>query len=831
MTSSRPLESSHAAQTTLPESDLSPPLSALQQQALDQACASIAPCWPLDRLIAVSPYWCQRDQPIDWVAARLSALANIQCLMPPDQCLERHSGHQAGDLYAYLDSAAEPLGVTDGYRSLDSIADRLSRLPHWHNISDLADAHRDLHHRMAWRDEIVQQISQFCAAYFQEDGSLNPHCLKPPVGTTLYQHWRTVTCQDKGIALLMGEPGLQHRFRDLPTDRDSLLATASNELGVAPERLEDYALALLLDINGWAAWVAYQDWQDALGEEDARTPGASMQDLLAVRLAWELVIWRHLQAGSPDQAATLGRQWQAQQAALPSLIDRHWQAQRPLWVWQLASEQAFQHPLNQALGASLADTPSPRQAALQAVFCIDVRSEPLRRALEQQSPGIQTLGFAGFFGLPLAHRQRGAAGSVPHLPGLLAPGIALTSGASEGAGQAAGQRHWQARLQEWGRAAASTFTAVEALGLLYAGKLLRRSLGQGTHQAPLDLSELTWCWQGSGEVLSIADKASLAGTVLRAMGLADALAPRVLLVGHGSGSCNNPHAAGLECGACGGQSGEVSVVALARLLNDSAVRERLAADGMAIGADCRFVPALHDTMTDQIKLLEGAEALSAEQHRWLLSAGEQARQKRAPSLGLDAASITAQALQQRQSDWSQTRPEWGLANNAGFIAAPRRITESIDLEGRCFLHDYDWRKDPDSTLLEQIMTAPLVVAHWINMQYNSSTTDNLKLGSGNKVLHNVVGGHIGVFEGNGGDLRIGLPLQSLHDGSHWRHTPNRLSVYLMAPAEAIHAIIARHAMLQSLTANRWLHLFRLDEASGKVEAYGDGGFAPVAEGS
>ena len=41
-------------------------------------------------------------------------------------------------------------------------------------------------------------------------------------------------------------------------------------------------------------------------------------------------------------------------------------------------------------------------------------------------------------------------------------------------------------------------------------------------------------------------------------------------------------------------------------------------------------------------------------------------------------------------------------------------------------------------------------------------------GSGNKLLHNVVGGHIGVFEGNGGDLRIGLPWQSVHDGESLR---------------------------------------------------------------
>jgi LytS/YehU family sensor histidine kinase len=48
------------------------------------------------------------------------------------------------------------------------------------------------------------------------------------------------------------------------------------------------------------------------------------------------------------------------------------------------------------------------------------------------------------------------------------------------------------------------------------------------------------------------------------------------------------------------------------------------------------------------------------------------------------------------------------------------------------------------------MTAAMVIAHWINMQYFASTVDNPRFGSGNKTLHNVVAGRLGVFEGNDG---------------------------------------------------------------------------------
>lgn len=65
----------------------------------------------------------------------------------------------------------------------------------------------------------------------------------------------------------------------------------------------------------------------------------------------------------------------------------------------------------------------------------------------------------------------------------------------------------------------------------------------------------------------------------------------------------------------------------------------------------------------------------------------------------------------------------------------------------------------------------MVVANWISMQYYGSVVDNKRFGSGNKMLHNIVGSSIGGLEGNGGDLRVGLALQSLHNGKHWAHQP------------------------------------------------------------
>ena len=109
------------------------------------------------------------------------------------------------------------------------------------------------------------------------------------------------------------------------------------------------------------------------------------------------------------------------------------------------------------------------------------------------------------------------------------------------------------------------------------------------------------------------------------------------------------------------------------------------------------------------------------------------RTRRLPGAGGDLAGPAAvAAVETRAADWAQVRPEWALARNAGFIVGHRSLTREIDLDGRCFLHSYDWRADEDGTFLEVILTAPMVVAEWINTQYFFSTVDNAVYGAGSK---------------------------------------------------------------------------------------------------
>ena len=369
------------------------------------------------------------------------------------------------------------------------------------------------------------------------------------------------------------------------------------------------------------------------------------------------------------------------------------------------------------------------------------------------------------------------------------------------------------------------------MGLGYLWKLVRDTLGRAAPEHPDGLRD-----RERAQVHPVLDgvtldqAADLAAAVLAAMSLPPDLVPWVLLAGHGSHTVINPHAAGLDCGACGGQSGEVNARVLASLLNHPGVRERLAARGVAIPADTHFIPAVHDTVSDDITLFDlPGDAQDERLHivrRWLAKASAATRRERAPALGISGGNdeALAAALRQRGRDWSEVRPEWGLAGNAGFIAAPRERTRHLDLGGRCFLHDYHHAQDAGHRILEQILTAPLVVAHWINFQYYASTVDNRRWGSGDKVLHNVAGGNIGVFEGNGGDLRSGLPLQSLHDGREWVHAPLRLTAWVEAPCAAVDAILQRHDAVRALVDGGWLHLYCLEPGGTARWRRQDGGW-------
>jgi uncharacterized protein YbcC (UPF0753/DUF2309 family) len=411
---------------------------------------------------------------------------------------------------------------------------------------------------------------------------------------------------------------------------------------------------------------------------------------------------------------------------------------------------------------------------------------------------------------------------------LLNPALESVSGGPDEADADQLARFKARSKRAWGRfklAAVSSFAFVEATGPLYVGKLLRDALALDHPPSAADDPAPRF-----DPPLDLGSRVEAAERVLRAMSLTQNFARLVIFAGHGATVVNNAHASALHCGACGGYSGEVNARLLAALLNDKAVRERLAARGIVIPADTLFLGALHDTTTDVVTLYtkdhdtaeHGADLRHATAR--LEAAGRATRTERARRLP----HATERRIRRRSCDWSEVRPEWALAGCQSFIVAPRHRTVGRNLRGRAFLHDYDWTQDRGFGVLELIMTAPVVVASWISLQYYGSTVAPECFGGGNKLLHNVTGG-IGVVEGNGGALRAGLPWQSVHDGEGYVHEPLRLAVCIEAPQEALTDVLRKHAGVRELFDNRWLYLFRLDEAGRMASRYaGELGWSALA---
>ncbi|MBR7889133.1 DUF2309 domain-containing protein [Marinomonas sp. A79] len=783
-----------------------------QKACLIKAATKIAPSWPLDKLIAVNPLWSHIAQSFDHTSDELSALAGIKTHLSLDTYLawfqqgriQQAALHQAAEHYQ-LDTSADDL--------VSQLSQATNVSSQWRNIADLADQYRPAN-KMSWHDEITHQVSQFCAAHYQEQSpTLRQKSANQDLD--LYAHWREITIEDKGLSILMGEANLSDYFRALPSNQDDMSALvihdlSLNHLACENSTLDFYAHALLLDINGWSSYLAYlNDFAHQAPEAPNENHVAS---LLAIKMAWGWVVWCYLKDTNNATFKAIERQWQQQSQHRMALIEQHQAAHLSLKVWAMAFELSEQNALHRTLLSIPVQKTSSAQKtppALQAVFCIDVRSEVFRRALEAQSHAIQTFGFAGFFGLPIEYRAKDSQFTRPQLPGLLQASITVTE--TESDDQQVHHQQQEARWHRWGHAAPASFSMVESMGWWYAFKMFKQTLFSKQQANPVNrlAPNTAWTLQQKGRTLSPQDKADLAMGILTNMGIQD-YADTVLLVGHGSQTSNNLHAAGLECGACGGQSGEVNVKVLASLLNDPQVRVLLNHMEANIPATTQFVAAMHNTTTDQLTCYDHQP--NAAFSGWFEQAMYAAQKERAllldPTL-VDVSNKTRhKAFLQRANDWSQVRPEWGLANNHSFIIAPREKTRSMNLHGRSFLHDYQAKQDPDFATLEKLITAPMLVAHWINMQYNLSVTDNFKFGSGDKVLHNAVGGNIGVFEGNGGDLRIGLSKQSLHDGERWMHTPVRLAVYIDAPQQAIADIIAKHELVRHLVDNDWLYLYQ-----------------------
>ena len=741
----------------------------------EAALTAQAPAFPLHATVAVNPALGYTDQPFTTATGRLRALAGATFTAPREAVRRalREGELLDEDLTAALAESPQRLSLAQIKARLWQAPAPAEPLP---TALDLAEVLFE----KPWRRGLEHSLGPFALGVF--DGGQGAWGMAPGAPLEQLRRWLAQDPEARRYGVSVAA---------LPPTVDKALAWCVEDLGLSEAALPAYFERLLYTLGGWAQHARWCQWA-----QDDRAPGLT---LLVGALLWE--------RAALAQSSTLRAPWEAllpayeavSAGAVPSGEDE---------IFQLALDLAAQRRLRAQLADATAKA-SPGRPALQAVFCIDVRSEPLRRALEAQDSAIETLGFAGFFGLPVAHGP----GDEARCPVLLSPTVRSEPGAPPALG--ARLKESLARLSALG---ASALAYVEALGFAHGLALL------GADRAPRAPMGAAPRWD---EALPLGERITMAATILRAMGLGPTLAPQVLLVGHGAALNNNAFASAYQCGACGGHDGGVSARLAAALLNDPSVREGLSREGLSIPEDTTFLAGLHDTASATLCVFPESEARLAPAARaqltaWLKHAAARVQESQARGLpGAKPATLGARARH-----WAQPRPEWGLAGAQAFVAAPRAVTQRLDLQGRCFLHSYDAALDPEFKTLELILTAPVVVASWISLHYYGVAVAPEVFGSGNKLLHNVAG-RFGVFEGARPWLRTGLPVQAIHDGKGSRHPPLRLAVYLEAPETAVLAILERHPAVKALFDHQWLFLYRL-EAGALVARYRKGAFEASA---
>ncbi|NEN77243.1 putative inorganic carbon transporter subunit DabA [Nocardioides zeae] len=607
-------------------------------------------------------------------------------------------------------------------------------------------------------------------------------------------------------------PGTSALARSLPDDPAAAIAA------LWPHVVElvgetDFYTYLAATLAAGRGWAAHAQWR----ERGADGTGALLQ-LAALSLALDVVVARAaLDGGRATTSGPVDRAYGDRDAATTAELVGVWQRALDLTVRDgLLRDLTTSTPVSQEASA-----PDAAARPVHSVWCIDARSERMRRHLEVQG-GHETYGYAGFFGLAVRHRD--ASGGVADLcPGILRP-VTTTAERPSVPGVSASVRQLVGRI---GHHPAAAFGWAEMSGVPALLGTLGATLAPGRWRAlttparpavPPELEPLPQ------EVAVDAAAQLLVATGLVAR-LGDGAVPGpepLVVVGHGSSTENNAFASAYDCGACGGNSGRTNAALVAAALNDPLVRVALAERGLVVPPSVVAVAAVHDTTTDEVVLLRRRDDESPEVTTVLdaladdlARAGVAASAERARSLPTTGRRRRLAAVVDRGADWAESMPEWGLAGVRALVVGPRHLTAGRDLDGATFLHSYDASLDPDGQVLEQVMTGPVVVTHWISAQYYFSAAAPDLLGAGDKTTHNVVG-DVGVMTGAHGDLRVGLPWQTvagsdpLVDPAHLRHVPARHLVVLAADPARVRDIVTRHRELYEMVGNGWTQLVVVD---------------------
>ncbi|WP_078408693.1 DUF2309 domain-containing protein [Priestia abyssalis] len=837
---------------------------------IESASQVIAPLWPISTFAARNPWMGLEKQSFDQVADWLKNTRDVDIYPSASMILSAKSKGEIDEAFVkmrlqpWLDSQSFNI-PRDAAERFCHAALKLDPLPSnllsSQKLEKLVDKFSGLN-----TDSIDNSSMQPISSHIEnQDGVklvniLDHHVIKwcklylddSQAGWTMpnreegfYRAWQRLIQYDPALSKKQ-----RQRLKGWPQDAHTALKEALSALEIPESEIQPYLEGHLLSLPGWAGMMLWRSQQSSREQ-------ALLTEYLAVRISMEwalikpylplnnqqseqnisiiplLASWIHWGGLTIEEWSQLSAAEQNEYLSFAYSFDE--KLRRKLWLE--AWEQTHADQLSENILSKQRENNGKKTALAQLAFCIDVRSEPFRRQLEKEGP-FETIGIAGFFGLPIAISELGSNHSHPSLPVILKPQHKIKESADENELKLYQQRKQTVHslsntFKKMKQNVLASLLLPELSGPWLSLQMAARSFVPRSADRFLRNLRDTWLRKPNTTLslhhdhhteaeipigFSEEEKVNYARQALKMMGLTKNFAPLIVICGHGSQSSNNPYAAALECGACGGAAGGFNARVLAALCNLPEVREKLSSEGINIPEDTVFAAAEHKTTVDELQWMYVPELSEAAQEAFdrieavMPKVSHHANAERLaqlPNFEKELKNLKTEAHRFAE-DWSEIRPEWGLARNAAFIIGQRELTQDCDLEGRAFLHNYDWNQDESGDLLANIIAGPGTVAQWINLQYYASTVAPHYYGSGNKATQTVTAG-LGVMQGNASDLLAGLPWQSVMQSDHEAyHAPLRLLIVIQAPSEFVERLLKNNSAFREKVQNGWVRLASVD---------------------
>ena len=367
--------------------------------AAEHAGRAIPPVWPLASSVAINPFLGQTGEILAKAAARLGRVAGVPVTMPRSWYQEKIAAGAISDddlMEAWTRAPADlrPADLAALKAAAAADAAKVAALP---TIADLAAEVSGID----WPGLIAERIGAWAGGYFDEGQAL----WSAPRGKGAYLSWRAVATHDL-TPEIVGLPGFALHVAEAPETAGGVMARVTDRLGLSEEAMETYFHQMLMTLGGWAQYARYKLWQAEL----ARGSDDTITDLLAIRLIWEEALYTRYRG-------QISERWSKVRARHASPIEA-----TPDLVVDAILQEAAERSAQRALAATLAKDSPPAIAerpALQAAFCIDVRSEVFRRALESSDPQNPDAGFRR-----ILRRLRGTSAVRLRCPGTAPAGAA-----------------------------------------------------------------------------------------------------------------------------------------------------------------------------------------------------------------------------------------------------------------------------------------------------------------------------------------------------------------------------------------------------------------------